>query len=82
VAAVTAPARGTSLLGKVASALQDRAAARDGKPSRIAVLAGKARKHVVTVVGAFQVHVPHCGSAPGWAAVCVSLLALHFAVEE
>jgi hypothetical protein len=89
MAAVTAPARGASLLGKVASALQGRAAARGGKPSRIAVLAGKARKHVVTVaalasfdVGAFQVHVPHCGSAPGWAAVCVSLLALHFAVEE
>ena len=88
MAAVTAPG-GRSLLGKLASALQARSQARSRRPSRLTALAVKAREHLVTAAalaaadfGAFQVHIPHLGSAPGWAAVCVSLLAFQFDLEN
>lgn len=87
MAAVTVPA-GHSLLGKIAGAVAARRKAKSGKPSAVAVFAAKAREHVVTVaalasfdLGAFQLNIPHCGSAPGLIAVCVSLLLLNFAVE-
>ena len=80
---------GVSLLGKIASAAAARRKAASGKPSAVAVIAAKARAHVTTFaalaafdLGAFQLNIPHCGSAPGWAAVCVSLLLLNFAVED
>jgi len=84
MAAVTAPT-GHSLLGKIRDAL---AARRPAKPGRLAAFAAKAREHVVTVaalgafdLGAWQVHVPHLGTFPGWAALGVSLLLLEFAVS-
>lgn len=87
MAAAAVPS-GRSLLGKVRAAAAARKSARDAKPSPVAAVLAKAREHVVTFaalgafdMGAFQVHVPHCGSAPGWVAVCFSLLAAHFAVE-
>ena len=87
MAAVTVPA-GHSLLGKMARALQARAKQRTGKPSRLAAAAVRAREHVTTFaalaafdLGAFQLNIPHCGSAPGWLAVSVSLLLANFAVE-
>ena len=79
---------GRSLLGKLAAAAAHRAAARSRKPSAITAFAAKAREHVVTVaalasadLGAFQLHIPHCGAAPGWLAVAASLIALDFAVR-
>jgi hypothetical protein len=85
--AVTVPS-GRSLIGKIVAAAQQRATA-SRRPSRFAALAVKARKHMATIAalaaadfGAFQVHVPHLGSAPGWAMVCVSLLAIHYDMES
>lgn len=82
MAAVTAPRR--SLLGKLGSATRRK----PGRPGKLATFAARAREHVVTVaalgafdLGAFQLSIPHAGSAPGWIAVCVSLLALDFAVQ-
>lgn len=76
---------GRSLLGKTRTAA---VASDPGKPSAVAAFLGRAREHVVTVaalaafdLGAFQVHVPHLGMAPGLAAVGVSLLLLDFAVR-
>lgn len=87
MAAVTVPS-GHSLLGKASDALAARRTARGRRPSALAAFAARAREHVVTAaalasvdLGAFQVHVPHLGSAPGWAALCMSLLALDFAVR-
>jgi hypothetical protein len=87
VAAVTVPS-GRSLLGKVAASLSARRHARGAGPSAAAAFLAKARAHLTTVaalaafdLGAFQLNIPHCGSAPGLAAVCVSLLLLNFAVE-
>jgi hypothetical protein len=81
LAAVSAPSARRSLLGKSLSA----AAARrrtPGKPNRLAVLAAKAREHVLTAAalasmdfGAF-----HAGPVAGWIVTGVSLLALDFAV--
>jgi hypothetical protein len=88
MAAVTVPPGG-SLLGKVRDVLSARRAARRSRPSAVAVFLLRAREHVVTFAalaaadfGAFQVHIPHLGSAPGWGMVCVSLLALHFDMEN
>lgn len=87
MAAVTVPAGG-SLLGKIRDTWAARRPARSGKPSALAVIAAKAREHVVTFaalasmdLSAFQVHIPWFGSAPGWAAVCCSLLLADFAVR-
>lgn len=87
VAAVPVPS-GRSLLGKASDALAGRRASRGRRPSALAAFAAVAREHVVTFaalasfdLGAFQVHVPHLGSAPGLLAVCVSLLAADFAVR-
>lgn len=88
MAAVTAPA-GRSLLGKMTLTFQARSRARSGRPSRAAVFLAGVREHVVTVAalaaadfGAFQVHVPHLGSAPGWVTLCASLLLLDFSVRS
>jgi hypothetical protein len=85
VVAATAPGARRSLVGKVIA--RCRGAARGRHPSAIAAFAVKAREHVVTVAalasadfGAFQVHIPHLGLAPGWTVVCASLLALDFAI--
>jgi hypothetical protein len=79
---------GHSLLGKVRESLAARRPAKPGRPAALAAFTAKARQHVVTVaalasfdLGAFQVHIPHLGAAPGWAALCVSLLLLDFAVS-
>jgi len=87
VVAATTPGARLSLVGKVIAAVAVRRAARGRHPSALAAFAAKAREHVVTVAaaasadfGAFQVHIPHLGSAPGWAVVCASLLALDFAI--
>lgn len=80
------PARRRSLAGKLAEALAARSRARPKRGTLAAVIAG-ARKHVLTAaalaffdLAAFQVSIPHAGAAPGLTAVCVSLLALDFAV--
>lgn len=85
--AVASAPLGGSLLGKVASVLTSRSRS-TGKPSKAAPFLAKIREHVTTFaaaaafdLSAFQVNVPHLGSAPGWAAVCVSLLVLDFAVR-
>ena len=85
VASVTAPRR--SLLGRLLAAATARRPARPRRPGRAAAFAVKAREHLVTVaalgafdLGAFQLDIPHAGSAPGWAAVCLTLLALDLAV--
>jgi hypothetical protein len=77
------------LLGKLRDAWAARRPARPGKPSALAAVAVKARQHVVTFaalasmdLSAFQLHIPYCGSAPGWLAVGVSLLLANFAVED
>lgn len=84
MAAVTAGGGG-SLFGKLASVV---AARKRVRPVRLAAVAVRVREHIVTVaalgafdLGGFQVHVPHLGAGPGWLAVCVSLLALDFAVR-
>ena len=86
MAALSAPT-GHSLLGKIRGALAASRPARPGRPAALTAFAAKAREHVVPVaalgafyLGAFQVHVPHLGAAPGWAALGVSLLLLDFAV--
>jgi hypothetical protein len=80
VTAVTMPGR-RSLAGKLGETLRDRARAK-GKPGRLAAFLTLARPHVMTAAalaamdfGAFTVW--HHG---GWFAVCVSLLALDFAI--
>lgn len=79
---------GRSFVGKVRDALSARRSARGSRPSAAAVFLARAREHVVTFaalasfdLGAFQVHVPHLGLAPGLVAVCVSLLLADFAVR-
>jgi hypothetical protein len=88
VAASAPSVTGVSLPGKVLAVFAARRSARGRRPSVLAAAAAKAREHVVTVAalasadfGAFQVHVPWFGSAPGWCAVAVSLFALDFAVR-
>lgn len=89
MATAALPRSPRSLIGKLAVAIAARRAARGRRPSAVAAFAAKAREHVVTIaalsafdIGAFQLHIPHAGAAPGWIAVCVSLLALNFAVED
>lgn len=87
MAAVIVPA-GRSLLGKLRDTWAAARPAKPGRPSVLAAVAAKAREHVVTFaalasmdLSAFQVHIPWFGAAPGWAAVCVSLLLADFAVR-
>lgn len=87
MAAVSVPP-GRSLFGKVRETLTARRPARPGRPAALAAAMAKAREHVVTVaalgafdLGAFQVHIPHLGAAPGWAALGISLLLADFAVR-
>lgn len=81
MAAVTAPRARRSLVGVVLAFVQVRLATR-GKSGRVAKAAAVARQHVVTVaaLAAFDVGMFHWGPGAGWIGVCVSLLALDFAV--
>jgi hypothetical protein len=79
---------GRSLFGKARGALTALRPARPRRPAVLAAVMAKAREHVVTAaalgafdLGAFQVHIPHLGAAPGWAALGISLLLLDFAVR-
>lgn len=53
-----------------------------GKPERLGRALALARQHVVTAaaLAAFDVGMFHWGPGAGWIGVCVSLLALDFAV--
>ena len=82
MAAVTV-APGRSLPGKIIAGLAARQRKARGKPGRLAVLAARAREHVVTVAALTAVDLGgwHYGPGAGWFVTAASLLALDFAVR-
>jgi hypothetical protein len=66
----------------VLSAVAVLAARRGRRPAGLARVAAAARQHVVTAaaLAAFDAGMWHWGPGVGWIGVCVSLLALDFAV--
>ena len=81
MAALSAPGARRSLIGKAVSAAAARRRA-GGRPNRLAALAVQVRQHMVTVAAfaAFDAGMFHWGTGVGLIGVCVSLLALDFAV--
>lgn len=70
-----------SLIGKLGSAFAARARGK-GKSPKLAAALAAASQHAVTAaaMGALDVGLFHWGPGVGWIGVCVSLLALDFAV--
>lgn len=79
--AATMPSGRQSLIGKLGTALRERAKA-SGKPGKLAAAIATARKHVITAAALASVDIGafHGGEIAGWIVTGISLLALDFEI--